>query len=357
VVPVGCYPQAGEVLRVSGAPITLTLQVQVGRSWQNPIFRALTSNGHEVAVVWHDAGESQETERRATAALVALGCPHPALAWPVGIAEGKDGPSWGTLMRLIPRQFQPLGMLLARAEQPSLRALARIGAELAAACAALRESGLTYRDLDLATPLADPATGEVIIPVINSAGTLGQSPHQGPLPFQAPELVRGDALPSAMTDLHTLAVVLFYLLVHGHPLQGKRTEDQPGVEGFRALGPEALFVFDPDDESNAPPPGDPMTIWWPIYPAFIRALFTQAFTAGLADPRLGSRVPERQWHQAMIALADAVLSCSCGASVIRDADDPGKPCWRCRAAPPESPSIRRTQAHPDGTGTTITPAA
>jgi eukaryotic-like serine/threonine-protein kinase len=38
--------------------------------------------------------------------------------------------------------------------------------------------------------------------------------------FMAPEIIRGEALRSTLTDLHSLAVFLFYLFVRGHPLEG-----------------------------------------------------------------------------------------------------------------------------------------
>jgi hypothetical protein len=37
----------------------------------------------------------------------------------------------------------------------------------------------------------------------------------------APEVLREEALPSTVTDLHSLAVLLFYLLVHGLGITGR----------------------------------------------------------------------------------------------------------------------------------------
>jgi hypothetical protein len=73
----------------------------------------------------------------------------------------------------------------------------------------------------------------------------------GGLAFAAPELIRGTVAPSAVSDLHTLAVLLYYLLMHGHPLMGRRTRDELH-DGH--LGTDPLFVFDPADTSKAPEP-------------------------------------------------------------------------------------------------------
>ena len=311
VMPVTWSPQPGQVLTVSTAPVTVTLEAQLARTGRETAFSARLSTGDIVGVMWHSPGNGSDELRRAAAALLALGCPHPALAWPVGIATSTDVPGWGLINKLIPGQYTPLGTLLAAREQPSFETLAKIGAELAGACGALRACGLTYREFNLATPLADPATGDVIIPVGDGADVLGLPVAEGVPAFQAPEVARGEALPSALTDRHALAVMLFYLLVHGHPLDGEN------------------FVFDPDSGGRLAA-GDPMLVWWPIYPEFLRESFTRAFITGLREPC--SRITEQQWEEAMLALADSVTTCSCGAPVFADAAAPQKPCWNCGAA-------------------------
>src|SRR6185437_13177112 len=70
--------------------------------------------------------------------------------------------------------------------------------------------------------------------------------------------------PSSLTDLHSLAVFLFYLFMHGHPLEGVRTDssyswasDDHHSEtdlALRHFGTEPVFIFDPDDHSNPPRP-------------------------------------------------------------------------------------------------------
>ena len=49
------------------------------------------------------------------------------------------------------------------------------------------------------------------------------------------------------------------------------------------FGLNPLFVFDPENPSNSPLPGDPMNVWWPLYPEHFRRVFTHAFTTGLHD--------------------------------------------------------------------------
>jgi hypothetical protein len=166
----------------------------------------------------------------------------------------------------------------------------------------------------------------------------------------APEVVRREAYPSSVTDLHSLAVFLFYLFIHGHPLEGMRTEaafswgsagqEPAGDPAVRYFGTDPLFVFDPGDHSNRPPPGDPMLTWWPIYPRFFRQVFEQAFTVGLADRTGIGRVSEGVWRRALLRLGDCVAACSCQASVFYDPDGPQGTCWHCGKLPPKPPLLR-----------------
>jgi eukaryotic-like serine/threonine-protein kinase len=42
--------------------------------------------------------------------------------------------------------------------------------------------------------------------------------------FMAPEVVRREKFPTGHADQHSLAVLLFYLFVHGHPLEGIKAD-------------------------------------------------------------------------------------------------------------------------------------
>ena len=71
-------------------------------------------------------------------------------------------------------------------------------------------------------------------------------------------------------------MLLFYLLMHGHPLFGVRADASCSWERgahrsetellMRNFGIEPIFIFDPGNPSNRPVPGDRTLTWWPIYP-------------------------------------------------------------------------------------------
>jgi len=166
----------------------------------------------------------------------------------------------------------------------------------------------------------------------------------GTLRFMAPEVVRREAAPSSLTDLHSLAVFLFYLFMHGHPLEGVKTdasyswaeaEHRSETDlAMRHFGTEPVFIFDPRDHSNPPRPGDPVGVWWRLYPKFFRDVFERAVTSGLRDPSGIGRVAEGVWRRSLARLSDCVASCSCGASIFFDPDDQGLRCWNCNKIPP-----------------------
>ena len=102
-------------------------------------------------------------------------------------------------------------------------------------------------------------------------------------------------MPNTDTDRHSLAVLLFYSLFLGHPLEGARTE--AGLRDAQWLlthfGTAPVFCMHPDDDSNRP--GDIVRQYWDIYPRFLRDLFVQAFVRGIDTPgRPGHRGPVDQ---------------------------------------------------------------
>jgi DNA-binding helix-hairpin-helix protein with protein kinase domain len=260
-------------------------------------------------------------------------------------------PGFGYVMPLLDPRFVSFAPMLSQPEQPSFRVIATIGRELVDAFAALHASGLCYRDISFGNLRVDPVAAEVAIIDNDNVGTDGGDIFvRGTMRFMAPEIIRGEALPSTVTDLHSLAVFLFYLFVHGHPLEGSRSDStytwQSGGHvseselAVRHLGVDPLFVFDPKDGSNRPAPGDPMLTWWGIYPDFFRAVFIQAFTTGLSDATLTGRVTEGTWRRALQRLRDSVSDCPrCRAAVFYDPGKPWQKCWNCGSIPPVPPRL------------------
>jgi serine/threonine protein kinase len=346
--------QPGHTIRMERAGAILAVEKRIGEGGQG-VVHAARLNGAPFAVKWFRPGPGNEEMRKSITALIQRGRPpHPAFVWPIDLVVSDRLPGFGYVMPLLEPRFVSLAQLLNQEMQPSFRVITTLGRELVDAFAALHSAGLCYRDISFGNLRVDPDAREAAIIDVDNVGVDGDIAQvKGTGPFMAPEILRDEALPSTVTDLHSLAVLLFYLLMHGHPLLGIKADaaynwDHGGGHSetdllVRNFGREPVFIFDPDDASNRPVAGDRVLTWWAIYPLQCRQVFTQAFTAGLHDASLGGRVTEGTWRRALLALHDCVYSCpGCGAALFHDPElfDRGQSCWHCGALLPVPPRLK-----------------
>lgn len=344
--------QPGNTLRMQRGGAVLTVEKRIGEGGQGVVHVARL-NGAPFAVKWFRPGPGNEVMRDCITTLIRRGRPpHPSFVWPFDLVGCDQLPGFGYVMPLLDPRFISLAQLLNQPMQPSFRVITAIGCELVDAFAALHSAGLCYRDISFGNLRVDPGARKVaIIDVDNVGADCDAAQVKGTGPFMAPEVLRDEALPSTVTDLHSLAVLLFYLLMHGHPLLGIRADatytwDRGGHRSetellVRNFGIKPVFIFDPDDPSNRPLPGDRVVTWWAIYPQQCRRVFTKAFTTGLHDASLNGRVTEGTWRRVLLAMHDLVSSCpGCGAAVFYDPENPGQTCWNCTAALPAPPRLK-----------------
>jgi eukaryotic-like serine/threonine-protein kinase len=333
----------GRTLRMLRAGTAVTVGERLGEGGQG-VVHAVTIGGAPYAVKWYRYAPSGEL-RKSIAALVERGRPHRDFYWPIDLVASDELTGFGYVMPRLEPRFSSFAQLVSRSDQPPFRVVITVGRHLVTAFEALHSAGLCYRDISFGNLWVDADHSEVAIIDNDNVGLdSGEVFVWGTLRFMAPEVVRREAPPSSLTDLHSLAVFLFYLFMHGHPLEGVKTDESYSWAdsahrsetdlALRHFGTEPVFIFDPEDHSNPPRPGDPVAVWWRLYPKFFRAVFERAFTSGLRDPSGLGRVAEGVWRRALIKLADCVSVCSCQASVFYDPDDPGLRCWNCNQVPP-----------------------
>lgn len=281
------------------------------------------------------------------------GSPTEQFLWPFDfVSMPRASACSGYIMPLKPPEFISMMDLLRRRCEPSFRSLTIVGFNLANSFLKLHAAGLCYRDINFGNVFFDPDTGDIrIADTDNVDVNLRAGSILGTPGFMAPEVARKLVQPNAMSDRFSLAVLLFYIFMLGHPLKGKRELTLPYDAGDpdksrRLCEDDPVFVYDPNNESNRPIPGehDPLLSFWPIYPVSLRRLFTRAFTEGLMDQ--DARVMENEWRKEMCAVRDAIYYCeNCTAENFYDLDrarqkQPMNPCWGCGRVLKTPPRMR-----------------
>ena len=340
----------GDKIRVSNTGADCVVEELLGAGGQGEVYR-ITVDGAGHALKWYYPHTATREQLETLVELIQKGPPDDRFLWPTDLMAEDSKPGFGYLMPLRPLRYKGISDLLVRNVSSSLKSLVTACANISDAFLQLHSKGWCYRDISQGNMFFDPDSGDILVCDNDNVGVDGgPTSVLGTPRFMAPEVVRGEALPSMQTDLFSLAVMLFFVLVNNHPLDGRKEFeihcfDRPAME--RLYGWEPVFIFDPHDRSNEPVPGyqDNALAFWPVYPAFLRDLFIDSFTKGLRDPVHG-RVRETTWRRAMSRLRDSIFYCGCGAenffdmARLRAAGGTADNCWMCNASLKLPPRIR-----------------
>lgn len=348
---------SGEIVQMQSVGLAYKVEKFLGGGGQGEVYRAWPADGQgggaPVALKWffpHYLRQDPDLRARLERA-VDTGPPSDRFLWPQGLVQTPNRLGFGYVMPLREDRFAGITDLVTRRAEPKFRALVTAGFELAFHYLQLHAKGFCYRDISFGNVFFDPQNGEVRICDNDNVSVDGQEGSiRGTLRFMAPEIVRGEAGPSTQTDLFSLAVLLFYMFVNHHPLEGEREAqircfDLPAMTWL--YGTDPLFIFDPDDIGNWPLHGyhDNALNLWPLYPRFVQDLFIRAFTHGLHDANL--RVVESQWASALIRLRDSIFYClRCAAEnfycsdALTNSDSNSKTCWACQSPHRLPPRMR-----------------
>ncbi|PHV71010.1 serine/threonine protein kinase [Sporanaerobium hydrogeniformans] len=337
--------QSGDELISSQGKVYRVIAL-LGSGGQGEVYE-VESEGKHYALKWYHEHMATLRQREIIEKLVENGSPDIRFLWPMDRINGKR--TFGYIMALRPNRYKSIVDLMKRKAEPSFWALCTAGYELADCFQKLHSLGYSYCDISFGNAFLDPERGEVLICDNDNVVVTGLSKSgvEGTLGFMAPEIVMGKTGPKAETDLYSLAILLFYMFMLHHPLEGAREAD---IKCFDAVakqeiyGRTPLFIWDPQDKSNRPIAGyqENAIIYWNLYPKFIKDLFITAFTEGLHNPN--RRIVENQWKRAFIRLRNSILQCpSCGVeNFYRESDQigAGNICWCCNKNINKPPSIQ-----------------
>lgn len=324
----------------------------IGQGGQGYVYEVARPVGEPLALKWYKKESASREQHDEMQQLVEFGSPHFRFLWPMSMAHVSGEPGFGYVMQLRDPRYLELSYLLSNTDRDgnpldvSFASIIELCRQLSFSFLRLHARGLCYRDISFGNVFFDPETGNVLIcdndnvGVDNGKGRVLGTPY-----FMAPEVVKDTTfrtMPNTDTDRHSLAVLLFYSLFLGHPLEGARTD--AGLRDAQWLlvhfGTEPVFCMHPRDESNRP--SQIVQQYWEIYPQFLRDLFVQAFVDGIESP--GARVTEGQWIKAMDRLRDGMVSCgSCRTTNFWDHAEPNRSCRSCSAplAPPFTLKVGR----------------
>ena len=300
----------------------------------------VTLNGKHFALKWYFSHMATREQKDILDNLISKGSPDDSFLWPQDMIFTRYGTSFGYIMPLRPKNYKSIVDLMKGRVNPSFSALCKAAYNLTNGYQKLHSMGYSYRDISFGNMFFDPDTGDVLICDNDNVSPNGKddSSVYGTPRFMAPEIVVGKAKPSRNTDLYSLAILLFYMFMVGHPLEGKLEADIKCMDIHamnKLYGSNPVFVYDPNDKSNRPVKGyqDNVILYWDIFPQNIKDLFTKSFTDGIKFPN--KRITEKQWLDAFANLLTGIMACpNCGAEIFYDeyktANGIAHTCWNCR---------------------------
>ena len=247
----------------------------------------VTYDGKKKALKWYKPGALADPDAfyENLEKNVKKGSPDKAFLWPQAITEKTEG-SFGYIMDLRPAEYRELTDILVSSGGggfSTFKAIVEAGIRIVSAFRSLYKIGYSYQDMNSGNFFINPKTGAVLIcdndnvaPNETYTGIIG-TPQ-----YMAPEIVIGESKPNTHTDEFSLAVVLFMLLCANHPLEGKHWTVPcltPALEK-RLYGSDALFIFDPNDDSNRPVKGVHNNVLkrWDFLPQYLKDIFNTAFS-------------------------------------------------------------------------------
>lgn len=310
----------------------------LGAGGQGEVYDVNMGRKH-MALKWYYKTAATDKQKKILDNLIEKGKPDKSFLWPEDLVISEEDGTFGYIMPLRPKEYRSIVDLMKRKAEPTFENLCRAAFNLTKGYQMLHKAGYQYRDISFGNVFFNPDNGDVLICDNDNVSPNGikDSGVYGTPRFMAPEIVIGKSRPSRNTDLFSLAVLLFYMFMMNHPLEGK-IESQIKCMDMLAMnklyGSDPVFIFDPSNKTNRPVKGlhDNAMIFWELYPEEFKELFIKSFTVGLKEP--AKRVTETQWLDIIANMISGIIICDkCGAENIYDRKKEEKSvkhcCWGC----------------------------
>ncbi|WP_348687861.1 protein kinase domain-containing protein [Aeromonas bestiarum] len=203
--------------------------------------------------------------------------------------------------------------------QGGLRRRIRILSQLARTLNQLHARGMLYGDLSPSNIFVsdDPVYAETwLIDCDNISLTAQHALTLHTVDYGAPEVVRGEAQLSSLTDIWSFAVIAWQLLTHNHPFKGELVSNGPPEMEEAAMRGECPWINDAQDDANHCFVNLPPEL---IAHSVLPALFARCFEQGLLEPC--ERPGMAEWLEALSAVDECLFTCDgCGGSTLLAAE-------------------------------------
>lgn len=309
----------------------------LGRGGQGEVYRVLGADG-EYAAKWYYADRClskidaeafyRNLERNVTKGVPQLssGAAATQFIWPLKMLLHRNG-SFGYLMRIFPDGYESLKNVIFMQKKDAAAGrtvplhwrswfvCVTAALNIVRAFEILHKAGLSYQDLNDGGISVNMSTGDVLICDCDNVSpdrtNLG---IRGVMEYMAPEVVRGEKLPDRMTDQYSLAVILFRLFFHDHPMKGVESRELHNSDeisqrdaDIMIFGSQPHYCLASRENKNPPDPvfnADVCRLRM-AFPLSLMNAFEQVFTSGIRNP--GNRLTATEWRKVLLDVRDHLV--------------------------------------------------
>lgn len=308
-------PAGTKLTTISGR--TIEVVKKLGEGGQGIVY-LVNYEKQQMALKWYknsflDNAPSKEKFYENIKANVVRKSPSREFLWPLDITGWSNG-TFGYVMYLRPSGYYEVSdFLLSDVYFKNFKTMCDAALHIVSAFNILHMKGYAYQDLNDGNFFINPNTGDVLIcdndnvaPNGTNSGIIGK-PR-----FIAPEVVVGNTKPNNYSDRFSMALILFMLLCHVHPLEGMRSLGVATPQMQMALyGTQPLFVMDKSDTSNRchPQIHKGALQLWPLMPEYVKDLFYRSFTKGEGLDNVMRRPSEFEWLVGLARFRSDLVDC------------------------------------------------
>lgn len=249
-------------------------------------------------------------------------------AWFVTLVEKNDS-GFGIVSPMPPANYRNLNDILSGRVEKFASEEAKINFCLNLVCAfrKLNNAGLCYYVFEPYMFWTDCKTGDLFITDCDfiSISNMKLYSHLYISFCEAPEIFNYKALPSSSSNLFSIAIIVFLVLFDGHPFRGERYIKEPFMSHSKELveyGEKAVFIFDPEDDSNRPVASImPAVIeGWKKAPDYLQEFFERTFSQEtIHEPN--KRTRHSKFIDVLLKYKSDLLTCECGEVIIYNTEN------------------------------------